>query len=55
MSVQVALNGAGQLLTEYERLADLVKSRSKRLEEDRGEFRLLLRLLGPMIMDFCPS
>ncbi|ETR99116.1 hypothetical protein M419DRAFT_87259 [Trichoderma reesei RUT C-30] len=36
MSVQVALNGAGQLLTEYERLADLVKSRSKRLEEDRA-------------------
>ncbi|KAL7823496.1 hypothetical protein V8C26DRAFT_425574 [Trichoderma gracile] len=35
MSIQVALRGAGQLLTEYERLADLVKSRSKRLEEDR--------------------
>lgn len=36
--VQVALKGAGQLLTEYERLADLVKGRARRLEEDRGEF-----------------
>ncbi|KAH0495445.1 hypothetical protein TgHK011_008997 [Trichoderma gracile] len=35
VSMQVAMRGAGQLLTEYERLADLVKSRSKRLEEDR--------------------
>ncbi|KAL6860928.1 hypothetical protein J3F83DRAFT_748012 [Trichoderma novae-zelandiae] len=33
--VQVALKGARQLLTEYERLADLVKGRSRRLEEDR--------------------
>ncbi|KAL6889851.1 hypothetical protein HDV57DRAFT_514658 [Trichoderma longibrachiatum] len=34
--VQVALKGAGQLLTEYERLADLVKGRARRLEEDRA-------------------